>query len=171
MPWANATRATRRGAPACRPPRWWRGRGHGARGCGRPALALTSPCDTDPRLEGRLTAQDTVRLSTLGVRRLRHRDPPDQLQNGATAKTGNHRRDACSALGCACCPGARARHSPTLHPSRSFARRGRLVTSARRAAPRRRSAPAQEVRRDGQTHLRSTHGDSVHQEGSPAGLG
>jgi hypothetical protein len=23
---------------------WWRGRGHGARGCGRPALALTSTC-------------------------------------------------------------------------------------------------------------------------------
>jgi hypothetical protein len=28
--------------------RWWRGRGHGARGCGRPAPALTSTCIRKP---------------------------------------------------------------------------------------------------------------------------
>jgi hypothetical protein len=47
-------------------------------------------------------------------------------------------------------PRVDARHSPTPCTSSSFARRGRLVTSARRAASRRRSVPVQEVRREGQ---------------------
>jgi hypothetical protein len=64
------------------------------------------------------------------------------------------------------------RHSPTFCASSTFARRDRTALSARRAAPRRRSAPAQIARRDGQLpHNPSTHGVCVHQEGSPAGLG
>jgi hypothetical protein len=44
---------------ACVGLHWWRRRGHGTRGCGRPALAFSSTCYTSPRHKGRFTAQDT----------------------------------------------------------------------------------------------------------------
>jgi hypothetical protein len=124
MSWADATRASRRGAPACRPPlvaRPW------------PWRAWVRPPGSSAHqpLQHWLSARRPAYITRYGpaldagVRRLRRQDPPVQLQNGATANTETPRRDTRSALGCACRPGARARASTARRAARRSGNRAR----------------------------------------------
>jgi hypothetical protein len=87
------SRARRGVERLCTELRWWRGRGHGAHGCGRPSPALTSTCDRKPMARRPVHSKATHATAAAHPETRRGgKDVPAQRASGATSVRRRARR-------------------------------------------------------------------------------